>query len=191
MWESIVRKNSVKRPKKVFNANNLLTDWLTDQYKNSDWLMIDWSSITKNWYWIWKDNVLDKIDTENNAEMDALIDVQIDTGSDTGVYADLESRQASLYSFLMPASLLQNLFFFKTPFPKSKIPPYLSYPFLPARLQMLHRLPNCPSKVETGFCLLIARDSAKFLFQYSSHLNLVSFFAIPKKMSSRLLTLLQ
>ena len=50
-----------------------------------------------------------EIDTEDDAEMDTLIDVQIDTGSDIGVYADPESRQASLYSFLMPAFSFQNL----------------------------------------------------------------------------------
>ena len=103
---------------------------------------------------------------------------------------DLESRQASLYLFSKPASPFQSLFFSKTPFPSSKVPPYLSHPLLLARLQVLHHLFNCLSSFETGFCLLIAYGSARFPVRYLSHLNSVSSFTI-QKMGSRLLIHLQ
>ena len=135
-----------------------------------------------------------EIGTEIDTEIDALINAGTDTRSDvlinTRVHADPESRQTSLYFFLKPASLLQIFFSPKLLFQNPKSSLYSSHFFSPARLQILHRLPNCPFSFKTGSRLLIAHGSARFLIRYLSYLNSVSSFAI-RKMGLCLLTLLQ
>ena len=178
----------------MFDANDLLTDWLTDWqvdaeiltdwwYKNSDWrtntkLLTGWwlidlrlvlGIILEVMFWLMPRVILEVI-------LDCIMILRADRLP--YIFFSNLPLPFKIHSSPKP--------FFQTP----KSLPYPSHPPSPARLQMLHCLSNCSSSFKTGSCLLIVHGFARFPIQYSSHFNLVSSFAI-WKMGSCLLILLQ